>query len=167
MTCLRARTVVGTLGRLHGQISKGDSALRPLFRQVGTMADRVREFSQNGENGELLAIVESGPRKYDPQKATRITLYQTLLIFTFGAYMAGSGWAVPTRASAHALKNCGLHWGNPSIWMAKRLIGISSFGPCYSSTMGRRPLSSDDLETIRGLEPTDKIHFLADIAARR
>jgi len=43
---------------------------------------RVREFSRDGEEGELHAIVEYGPRKYDPQKATRITLYHALLIFT-------------------------------------------------------------------------------------
>jgi hypothetical protein len=43
---------------------------------------RVREFSRNGEEGDLQAIVEYGPRKYDPQKATRITLYHALLIFT-------------------------------------------------------------------------------------
>jgi hypothetical protein len=36
---------------------------------------------KEGEEGGLLAIVELGPKTYDPQKATRITLYHALLGF--------------------------------------------------------------------------------------
>lgn len=60
--------------------------------QLSKWQMRVREFSQNGENGELLAVVECGPHSYDPQKATRITLYHALLIFTLARiWLAAAG----------------------------------------------------------------------------
>jgi len=65
-----------------GKLAK---AIQPYAHYSAKLAQwqmRVREFSQDGENGDLRAIVESGPQKYDPQKATRITLYHALLIFT-------------------------------------------------------------------------------------
>jgi hypothetical protein len=69
-----------------GKLAK---AIQPYAHYSAKLAQwqmRVREFSRNGEDDELHAIVECGPRNYDPQKATLITLYHALLIFTLDAY---------------------------------------------------------------------------------
>lgn len=65
-----------------GRLAKAIQPYAHYSTKLAQWQMRVREFSQNGDNGELLAVVECGPRKYDPQKATRITLYHALLIFT-------------------------------------------------------------------------------------
>jgi hypothetical protein len=64
-----------------GKLAKAIQPYAHYSTKLAQWQMRVREFSRNGEEGELHAIVEYGPRKYDPQKATRITLYHALLIF--------------------------------------------------------------------------------------
>ena len=52
-----------------GKLAK---AIQPYAHYSAKLAQwqmRVREFSRNGEQGELHAIVECGPRNYDPQKS--------------------------------------------------------------------------------------------------
>jgi hypothetical protein len=65
-----------------GKLAKAIQPYAHYSTKLAQWQMRVREFSRNGEEGELHAIVECGPRNYDPQKATRITLYHALLIFT-------------------------------------------------------------------------------------
>lgn len=65
-----------------GKLAKAVQRYAHYSTKLAQWQMRVREFNRDGEEGELHAVVEYGPSNYDPQKATRITLYHALLIFT-------------------------------------------------------------------------------------
>ncbi len=59
-------------------------AIQPYAHYSGMLAqwqERLHGMQENRKAEDLLAIVECGPRTYDPQKATRITLYHALISF--------------------------------------------------------------------------------------
>ncbi len=60
-------------------------ALHPFAHYSGLLAQwqsRLHDFHLTENGGQ--AILEIGPRSYDPQKATRITLYHALVGFVLG-----------------------------------------------------------------------------------
>ena len=57
----------------------------PLSQWYG----RLHEVSENA-NSNTYALLELGPKTYDPQKATRITLYHGLIIFTLARIWAAT-----------------------------------------------------------------------------
>ncbi len=59
-----------------------------------------RIYDTHEPNGDTHAVAEMAPRAYDPQKATRITLFQALLTFVLGRIWAA---ASPTDAEFSAL----------------------------------------------------------------
>lgn len=62
-------------------------AIQPYAHYSSKLAQwqfRVHMVRRDDEDGNLQALVETGPAAYDPQKATRITLYHALITFALG-----------------------------------------------------------------------------------
>jgi hypothetical protein len=64
----------------------------PLSQWYG----RLHEVSENSNNN-TYALLELGPKTYDPQKATRITLYHALIVFTLARIWAATAGTKDTK----------------------------------------------------------------------
>lgn len=64
------------------------AALQPYAHYCSSLAQWQARFIpgslEQSPDGKLTAIMEMRPRAYDPQKATRITLFQAILIYALG-----------------------------------------------------------------------------------
>lgn len=85
MAAIRVRPLVRTLVHVHARIRRSYPALCPYSRSLAQWQLRIhRIFDQTEPDADLKAILEMTPRVYDPQKATRITLFHALLHYTLG-----------------------------------------------------------------------------------
>lgn len=58
----------------------------PLSQWYG----RLHDFQKSEDNSHYLGVIELGPKTYDPQKATRITLYHAVISYTLARIWAAA-----------------------------------------------------------------------------